>query len=280
MRAAGRAIGILAQLEFAELHVQRIDQQQPADQRLAFAQNQLDDFGRLHHADQSGQNSQHAAFGAGWHQSRRWRLGIQAAVARAFLGREDAGLAFEAENRSVDIRLAGEHAGVVHQIARGKVVGAVGDDVELAKQFERIFAGEPGIKFPDVQKRIDRLQLFGGGVQLLAAHVGSGVDDLALQVGVVHDIEVHDAERAHAGRAQIQRQGRTQSARADAEHPRGFQLELPFHADLGHDQVARVAQNFVVAKGCGFGFDFGDVAIKTSLKFQIQDFRLKIATNN
>ena len=37
---------------------------------------------------------------------------------------------------------------------------------------------------------------------------------------------------------------------------RGFQLELPFHAHLGHDQVARVALNLVVAQGNGFGFDF------------------------
>ena len=63
-------------------------------------------------------------------------------------------------------------------------------------------------------------------------------------------------ERAYAGRAQIQGQRRTQSTGADAKHPRGFQLELTLHADFGHDQVARVALNFVVAEGCGFGFDF------------------------
>ena len=91
------------------------------------------DFGRLNHADQSGQNSEHSAFGARRHQSRRWRLGIQAAIARAFFGRENAGLAFEAENRAVNVGLAGEHAGVVHQIAGGKIVGAVGDDVEFAE---------------------------------------------------------------------------------------------------------------------------------------------------
>ena len=146
MRSADRAIGVLAQLEFAELHVQGIDQQQPADQRLALAQNQFDDFSRLHHADESGQNAQHSTLGAGWNQPGRWRLGIEAAVARAFFGCEHAGLPFEAENRTVDIRLAGKHAGVIHQIARRKVVGAVGDDVELAKQFERVFAARAGCR--------------------------------------------------------------------------------------------------------------------------------------
>ena len=134
MSSADRAIRILAQLEFAELHVQGIDQQQAANQGFAFAQNQLDDFGGLHHADQPRQDAQHSALGAGRHQARRWWLGIQAAIARAFFGREHAGLAFEAENRSVDIRFAGKHAGIIHQVAGGKIVGAVGDDVELAEK--------------------------------------------------------------------------------------------------------------------------------------------------
>ena len=41
---------------------------------------------------------------------------------------------------------------------------------------------------------------------LLADAVG-GVDDLALQVGEVDDIEVDDAEGAHAGRGEVE-QGR------------------------------------------------------------------------
>src|SRR5271166_5177850 len=39
MRAANRAIGILAQLQFAKLHAQCIDQQQPSDKRLARTEN-------------------------------------------------------------------------------------------------------------------------------------------------------------------------------------------------------------------------------------------------
>ena len=51
MSSAYWAIGIFAQLEFAELHIQGIDQQQAANQGLAFAQDELDDLRRLHHAD-------------------------------------------------------------------------------------------------------------------------------------------------------------------------------------------------------------------------------------
>ena len=102
------------------------------------------------------------------------------------------------------------------------------------------------LNFLDIQKRIHRLEFFGGGIELGAAHVGGRVNDLALQIGVIDDVEVNNAERADAGRAEIKRQRRAESARADAEHLRGFQLELPRHADFRHDQVARVAQDLVV----------------------------------
>ena len=81
--AAHRAIRILAQLQFAELHAQRVEQQQTADEAVARAENQLDRFHRLDRADDSRQHAKHAAFGARRHQSRRRRFGIQAAVARA-----------------------------------------------------------------------------------------------------------------------------------------------------------------------------------------------------
>ena len=64
MRAADRAIGILAQLQFAELHAQRIDQEQSSGERIALPQNQLDGFGGLNHADQPGQNAEHSTLRA------------------------------------------------------------------------------------------------------------------------------------------------------------------------------------------------------------------------
>ena len=47
-------------------------------------------------------------------------------------------------------------------------------------------------------------ELFFGGVELFAADVLGGVDDLALQVAGVDDIEVDQAERADAGRGQVE----------------------------------------------------------------------------
>ena len=200
----------------------------------------------------------HPALRTGRHQPRRWRLRIKAAVARSIFGGKHAGLPFEPENRSVNIRLAGEHACVVHQIARGKVIRAVGDDVEVAKNFQRILAAQPRVEFAQIQKWIDPRQFIRRGIQFLPAHVGSRMNDLPLQVGVIHYIEIDQTQRAHARGCKIKRQRRSQPARANAQHARRFQLLLPLHADLRHDQMPRVAQDFVLAE-ChwNFGSDCG-----------------------
>src|SRR4029077_9390687 len=97
------------------------------------AENQLDYFRSLHHANESRQNPKNAPFRARRHQARRWRLRIQAAIARPVFRREHAGLTFKAEDRSVDIRLASQHTSIVYQIPRREVIGSIGDDVEFAK---------------------------------------------------------------------------------------------------------------------------------------------------
>src|SRR5205085_9125440 len=84
-------------------------------------------------ADEAGQNAQDSAFGARGNQSRRWRLGIQAAVARAFFHRKHAGLPLETKDGTVDIWLSGEYTCVIHQVAGGKVVRSIGYDLEVAE---------------------------------------------------------------------------------------------------------------------------------------------------
>ena len=88
----------------------------------------------------------------------------------------------------------------------------------------------------------------GRRVQLLAAYIAGGVDDLPLQVRKIHDVEIHDAQRADAGGSQVQRQRRAQPAGADAQHLRLLQLELALHANFRQDQMARVAQDLLIAE--------------------------------
>src|SRR3984893_13468648 len=120
MGSAGRTIGILAQLQLPKLHAQRVDQKQSSHQRITLAQNQLDGLSRLNHPHQAGENSEHPALGARWNETRRWRLRIQAAIARAVLGRKDARLAFKAKNGAVNIWLSCQHTCIVDEVASGE----------------------------------------------------------------------------------------------------------------------------------------------------------------
>ena len=253
--SADRALGVLAQLELAEAHGERVDEKQAADERFALAEDELDDFRGLDGADHAGQDAENAALGAAWHEAgRRW-LGIEAAVAGAFFGGEDGCLALEAEDAAVGIGLLEQDAGVVDEVARLEVVRAVGDDVVLREDFKRVGAGEHGVVLDDVESGIQRIELFLRGVDLFAAHVPGAVDDLTLEVAGVHDVEIDEAESADSSRGEIEREGRTEAAGADAKDFGCLEALLAFHAYFGKDEVSGVAAKFVVGElGQCFGF--------------------------
>ena len=94
----------------------------------------------------------------------------------------------------------------------------------------------------------------GGGVDLGLVDVGLSVDDLALQVGLVDDVVVDDAERADAGGGEVEQRGAAESAGADHEHLGVLEALLPGHADVGNDQVTAVA-TYLVDRQLVSGFD-------------------------
>ena len=143
--AAHRALRIAPQLQLAEAHVPGVVEQQPADQRRAAAEQQLDRFGRLNRADDARQHAEHAAFRAARHQAGRRRLRVEAAIARAVLRGEHRGLPLEPEDAAVGVRLAEEHAGVVDQVAGREVVGAVEDDVVVAERSQGVGGRQRGL---------------------------------------------------------------------------------------------------------------------------------------
>ena len=67
------------------------------------------------------------------------------------------------------------------------------------------------------------------------------MDDLPLEVGVVDDVRVDDPDRPDAGGRQIERGGRAEAAGSDQEDARLEQPLLSLLADLGDQEVARVA---------------------------------------
>ena len=86
-------------------------------------------------ADDARQHAEDAGFGAARNQLRRGRLGEEAAIAGPARGAEHRDLAIELENAPVHIRPAGEHGGIVDEIAGRKVVAAVDDEIVAAEEF-------------------------------------------------------------------------------------------------------------------------------------------------
>ena len=93
------------------------------------------------------------------------------------------------------------------------------------------------------------MHLLRGGIDLVAAHVLGGVDHLALEVGEVDHVEIHEPDLADASRGQVEAERSAEAAGAHQQHLGGFQFLLPLDADLGNDQVAAVAQDFVLGEG-------------------------------
>ena len=140
VRSADGTLGILADLHLADRHVERVVEHQSAHQGPTLAENELYRLGRLHNTDESRQDPQYASLGAVGHEVRRWRFGVKAAIARTVRRMEDRGLAIEPKDRAINVRLAEQDAGVVYQIARWEVIGAVDDHVVLGKEFEGVGA--------------------------------------------------------------------------------------------------------------------------------------------
>jgi hypothetical protein len=74
------------------------------------------------------------------------------------------------------------------------------------------------------------------------------VENLPLQIGIIHGVEIHDADLADARGGEIHGDGRAESARADAQDAGGFDLLLPGQTDFRQDQMPRVTADFFVVQ--------------------------------
>src|SRR5947209_5521157 len=66
VRAARGTGGVLSNVDRAELHPERVDEQQPAGERLAHSDDQRDRFRRLNRPHETRQHAEHAALGTAW----------------------------------------------------------------------------------------------------------------------------------------------------------------------------------------------------------------------
>ena len=127
--AAYGAGGVPAEIHFAPARLERVENQETSGERRPAAEQKLDRLHRLHRTDHARKHAQHASLGTVGHESGRWRLPEEAPVAGCSLDRENRHLSLPAEDGAVHVRFAEEHARIVDEIARRKVVGAVHDHV-------------------------------------------------------------------------------------------------------------------------------------------------------
>src|SRR5712692_1732839 len=215
---------------------------------VSASENELDRLHGLNRTHDSGQNTEHSAFGAGRHEPRRRRFGIEAAVAWAIGHAKNGNLTLKTKDGAVDVGLAEKDASIVDEIPRGEIIRAIHDDVEVLEQFERIRAGQLRFDRFDLDVRIEIREARAGSFSLGLAHVAGAKRNLALKIREIHNIEINQTELADARGRKIQAQRRTEPSRADEQYLGVFQLELPVHPDFRHDEMAAVAQNLLFGK--------------------------------
>jgi hypothetical protein len=90
--------------------------------------------------------------------------------------------------------------------------------------------------------------LLVGALYLGTPHVGGAVDDLTLQVRLIHNVEVHDPDGPYARRREVERERAPEPTGSHGEDLGGLELLLPVEGHLGHDEVPAVASNFLIAQ--------------------------------
>ena len=97
------------------------------------------------------------------------------------------------------------------------------------------------------------------------------MDDLALEVRLVDDVGVDDAERADARRGEVERRRRPEPARADEQDARVEQPLLALLADLRDEQVPAVARALL-------GESVRGIVISNPLRFQSEKPPARLTT--
>src|SRR4029079_18072517 len=107
--------------------------------------------------------------------------------------------------------------GVVDEVARREVVGAVDDEVVAADDLEGVGRVEGDVVAHHGDVRVDPVHRGLGRRGLGPTDVGVGVDDLPVQVGEVDDVGVDDADGADAGGREVEQRWRPEAAGAHDE---------------------------------------------------------------
>src|SRR5580658_1798841 len=100
---------------------------------------------------------------------------------------------------------------------------------------------------PDIG--IEGFESAAGGFHFGFADLVYAEEHLALEVAVVNDVEVYDADGTDAGGGEVEEDGAAEAAGTDDKDFGGFEFLLGFEAESGDDDVAVVARELFFGEG-------------------------------
>jgi hypothetical protein len=162
--------------------------------------------------------------------------------------RENGALPLEPRDRSINKRLFQKNADIVAKVAGRKIVRAIDDEIIRRKNPHRIRGFEADIVKFDANMRIYLAKTLAGALDLLFSDIPAAMQDLTLEVRLVHHIEIDDSQSANPCGGEVKSHRRSKSSRSDTENLGGFQAFLPLESDLRQRQVPRVAGDLALAK--------------------------------
>ena len=101
-------------------------------------------------------------------------------------------------------RDADGHGRVIQGVARLERVGPIEDDVVAVDEAADVLVGQHLLVEDDVDVGIECVDRAPRRLGLLLAYSVRGMDDLALEIRQVDDVEVDHADRSNAGRREIE----------------------------------------------------------------------------
>ncbi|MNT14077.1 hypothetical protein D3C72_1490690 [compost metagenome] len=137
---------------------------------------------------------------------------------------------------------------LIEQVADGDVVGAVEHQLVARQQgIEQRLVGQDGVGL-DPEPGVEGAQRLGRRVHLVLADAAIMVQHLALQVGELHPVEIHQGQLADSGHPQILGGGAAQATGADHQHLGLLERLLPLEVEGLEDYLAVVAQQLGIAE--------------------------------
>ncbi len=159
------------------------------------------------------------------------------------------GLPFVGEDAAVGERFMGEDAGVVDEVFGVDVVGGIDDEVVGGDYVEGVGGGEGVLVGGDVGVGVEGYEFLERALDFGLAEVGCGVEYLALEIGEVDGVVVHDADMSYSSGGEVVCHWGAEASGTDDEDMGRAELMLPLFAEMWEEDVA--SETFLIVVGQG-----------------------------